>query len=164
MGRIVRTGNPANFFGSWEGVVHAADQIVDVATGGIDQQDLASAVLRVEATPVLPSLSSTVEIRQRRGGKSHGIDLGSWQIQQGHAQRWGLLDLGGSAVSAGSNDATAGCPEPVPGPQLPAQERQQSGQVAGVPRRGENQGQIGFPPPAQLADHISNGFFHRRAC
>ena len=52
----MRAGDPANFLGAWKGVVHAADQIVDVAAGGIDQQDLAAAVLGVEATPLLPRL------------------------------------------------------------------------------------------------------------
>ena len=161
MGCIVRAGNSADFLRGWKGVVHAADQIVDVAAGGIDQQDLAAALVWIEATPVLPSLSRTVEIRQRRRGESHGFDVGTGQIQQGHAEGRRLLDFGGTAIGAGPNNTSAGGSEPVPGPQLPAQERQQSGQVAGVPRRGEHQGQIRFSPSTQLADDVANRFLHR---
>ena len=146
-----------------EGVVQTADQVVDVAAGGVNQQDLAAAMLGLDAAPLLPLLCWTVEIGKGLGREACCGDFGSRQLQQRHAQGWRLLNLGSLTILASSDDSTPSGTDPVTGPQLLTQQQwQQPWQVTGVSRRCEDQGQVGFTSAAQLADDILDRFVEGR--
>jgi hypothetical protein len=101
---------------------------------------LAAARIGTNANPVLPVDGGSIEVWQLISTKNAGLNVGSWEIHQRHAEGRPLFDLGGIASRVGSDYASACASKPMFGAETVLEHRQQTGQVAGVASRNEYEG------------------------
>ena len=156
VGSRMGRGDPSEACNGREGVVHAADEVVDVAAGRIDQHHQRPESAGLQAEPALPGFVRAIGVGERLRVDGKGLQRGPRQCQEGDAERRSLFQLPGLVVGVGSDDAAPDAPQPLLCVQVALQERQQPGEVAGEMAGDKDKGQIGGSPTQACTD-VPNG-------